>query len=108
MSDALVYSSAKGKVKKDTKTKKGKGYQKSTGPAKVRLEKKGMGGKQVTILFNLPFEESEAKLLMKDLQAKLACGASFKDGCIHFNGDMRDKVEEHFSSLGKKLVRSGG
>ena len=108
MSDELVYSSAKGKVKKESKNKKSKQYQKSNGPAKLRLEKKGRGGKQVTVLFNLPFEESEAKQLMKDLQSKLACGASFKDGCIYFNGDMRGKVEEFFASLGKKIVRSGG
>ncbi|MFK7826238.1 MAG: hypothetical protein AB8G05_18945 [Oligoflexales bacterium] len=108
MSDDLVYSSAKGKIKKGSKSTKSQKYQKSPGPTKIRLEKKGRGGKQVTILFNLPFEENEAKQLMKDLQAKLACGGSFKDASIHFSGDMRDKIEEIFKSLGKKIVRSGG
>ena len=108
MSDELVYSSTKGKVKKGSKDNRGQKYQKSSGPTKVRLEKKGRGGKQVTVLFNLPFEESEAKQLMKDLQAKLACGGSFKDGCIHFSGDMRDKIEEIFKTLDKKIIRSGG
>lgn len=108
MSDELVYSSNNAKVKQKTNSKKTGQYKKSQGPTKMRLEKKGRGGKQVTVLFNLPFEESEAKKLMQDLKTKLACGGSFKGGCIFFNGDMRDKIQSFFEELDQKIVRSGG
>lgn len=106
MNEKLVFSTEKGgKQKKD---KKGKSYEKSDGPCKMRLETKGRGGKAVTVLFNLPFSASEAKSLMKELQNKLGCGATFKEGRIEIRGDMRDKVAEHFKGNDLKIVRAGG
>lgn len=84
------------------------GYVKSAGPAKMRLETKGRGGKAVTLLFNLPFDEPQAVGLMKDLQASLGCGATFKDGAIELRGDLRDRIEAWFVKQGWKLVRAGG
>ena len=74
----------------------------------MRLETKGRGGKSVTVLFNLDFEESEAKALMKDMQTRLACGATFKEGRIEMRGDLRDRVEQYFDDKGMKVVRAGG
>lgn len=86
----------------------GTGYVKSAGPAKMRLETKGRGGKAVTVLFNLPLEEAEAVALMKELQTSLGCGATFKDGAIELRGDMRDRIEPWFAKKSLKLVRAGG
>jgi len=74
----------------------------------VRLETKGRGGKAVTVLFNLPFAEAEAVQMMKDLQASLGCGATFKHGQVELRGDMRDQVAAFFTRKGLKLVRAGG
>ncbi len=106
MSGRLVYSSDTGSHKKNDKGKKK--YEKSDGPTKMRLETKGRGGKSVTVLFNLPFEAAAAKKLMKDLQTRLGCGATFKEGRIEIRGDMRDKIEEYFATKKLKLVRAGG
>ncbi len=105
--DQLVYSSETGKVKKES-AKKGDRYQPSSGPCKLRLEKKGRGGKAVTVLFNLPFSEDEARTRMKALQGKLGCGASFKNGTIEFQGDVREKIQHYFTALGEKIVLAGG
>jgi translation initiation factor 1 len=107
MKDVLVYSSETGKVGKKP-AKKGSSHQPASGPCKMRLEKKGRGGKAVTVLFNLPFGEVEARSRMKALQSKLGCGASFKDGTIEFQGDVREKVQEFFVALGEKIVSAGG
>lgn len=106
MGDKPVYSTGSGDLRgRDPKTS---GYRKSAGPTKMRLETKGRGGKAVTVLFNLPFEEAEAIALMKDLQTGLGCGATFKDGEIELRGDMRDRIAPIFAKRGLKLVRAGG
>lgn len=109
MAEKLAYST-------ETKEKKPKGRssspspsgKKGEGPIKMRLETKGRGGKAVTVLFNLPYDKTEAKKLMKELQAMLACGGTYKDGVIEFRGDMRDRIEDIFAKKGLKVVRAGG
>lgn len=102
-----VYSTASGPYKEPTK-KKSDHYQKSSGPTKMRLETKGRGGKAVTVLFNLPFEETQARQLMKDLQAAAGCGATLKSGQIELQGDRREQVTAFFERQGWKLIRAGG
>ena len=106
MSGKLVYSTGGGKVKDGKKGKKS--FVKSEGPCKMRLEKKGRGGKTVTVLFNLPFEKSEAKSLMKEIQAKAGCGATLTQETIEFRGDMRDFIESFFTEKSMKIIRAGG
>ena len=93
-SSDLVFSTdssvSQGKKKSSNRPK----YQAASGPCRVRLEKKGRGGKQVTVLYNLPFEKSEAKALMKRLQKQFACGATFKDGIICLSGDFSEEVRK--------------
>ena len=105
MSDRLVFSTESGSHKKNKKKKQ---YERGEGPTKMRLETKGRGGKSVTVLFNLDFEEAEAKKLMKDLQARLACGATFKEGRIEMRGDLRDRIEDYFKMKKIPLKRAGG
>ncbi len=105
MSDRLVYSSSSGSHKKD---KPNKGYEPAAGPTKMRLETKGRGGRAVTVLWNLPFTEAEIKTIMKDIQAKKACGATFKDGRAEFQGDVKEAAAQYFAEKGWKLVLAGG
>lgn len=84
------------------------GFRQGDGPIKVRLEKKGRGGKTVTVLFNLPMPEPEAKRLMKRLQALLACGGSLKDSTIELRGDVAERVLQLLKDQGQSAVRAGG
>ncbi|RZA23638.1 MAG: hypothetical protein EOP10_12175 [Proteobacteria bacterium] len=104
MSGRLVYSTDSGSSKKD---KKASTHGPATGPTKMRLETKGRGGKAVTVLWNLPFNEIAIKEIMKAVQAKKACGATFKEGRIEFQGDVKDAVVSYFSEKGLKLVQAG-
>ena len=74
----------------------------------MRLESKGRGGKQVTVLFNLPFNTEDAKQIMKTLQVQLGTGGSLKDGSIEFRGDVRSRIEEYFTKNNLKIIRAGG
>lgn len=86
----LVFSTEK-KIERKKNQKKTT-YTPSKGPIKIRLEKKGRGGKTVTVLYNLSFSEEKAKVLMKALQTQCACGATFKNSVIELSGDNREKV----------------
>jgi translation initiation factor 1 len=100
-SDRLVYSSDKGSLRKEKKTST---YNPSSGPCKMRLETKGRGGKTVTVLWNFPWSEDEVRALMKDLQNRAACGATFKDGRIELQGDVRTRVQAYFQEKSLKLL----
>lgn len=107
MSDSrLVYSTETGSHKKEKST--ASDWQKSAGPAKMRLETNGRGGKAVTVLFNLPLEESEAKDLLKAMQSAFGCGGAMKDMTLELRGDVRPKVEAFFAKRNIKIIRAGG
>lgn len=109
MTSKPVYSTRDGaKNRRDDKAPKKARYQPGEGPTKMRLERKGRGGKEVTILHNLPFSEDEAKDLKKDLAARLGTGATFKNSTIEVRGDVRDRIESFFQEKGWKIVRAGG
>lgn len=73
----------------------------------MRLETKGRGGKSVTVLWNFPFEETQIRDLMRTVQNKKACGASYKDGRVEFQGDLREDLKKFFTEQGWKLQQAG-
>jgi translation initiation factor 1 len=107
MSDSrLVYSTDSGSHKKEKSPTSS--WVKSTGPAKMRLETNGRGGKVVTVLFQLPMEESEARELLKSMQSGFGCGGAMKDSSLELRGDVRTKVEAFFAKKNLKIIRAGG
>ena len=107
MSDEhLAYSTAtKQSDKKSGKKSKNASHGQllGEGPIKIRYERKGRGGKQATLLTDLPMNKADAKQLMRALQQELACGASLKDGVIVLLGDHREALEDYFYQ-GKRLL----
>ena len=104
MTGKLMYSTEKGSMRKEAQVKPS--TKTAAGPAKMRLEQKC--GKKLTILFNLPMSDEQARDHMKKLQRLCACGATFKGGMIELHGDMREIVERYFTEHGIKLKRAGG
>ena len=74
----------------------------------MRLETGGRGGKSVTVIFNLPLEESEAKEVLKAMQGAFGCGGALKESTLELRGDVRLKVEGFFAKKNLKIVRAGG
>lgn len=75
---------------------------------RVRLEKKGRGGKTVTVVYELPDNASYFKKLTKKLKNKCGTGGSFKGDSIEIQGDRRDDVVGELKKEGFQVKISGG
>src|SRR3989338_3424671 len=62
--------------------------------AKIRLEKKGRGGKAVSVIFNLPHNPDYFTDLSKKLKSQCGSGGTFKDDQIEIQGDHREKLRQ--------------
>ena len=76
--------------------------------AHIRREKKGRGGKTVTVIMNLQLTPEDAKNLSKQLKQACGAGGAVKDETIEIQGDNRDKIAETLQQLGYKTKFVGG
>ena len=76
--------------------------------ATVRLDRKGRGGKSVTVIEGLQIPQKEREALLKRLKAKLGTGGTVKDTCLELQGDHRDALMAALEKLGYPTKRSGG
>jgi len=74
----------------------------------VRLDRKGRGGKQVTVIEGLPISVREAEALLRRLKAKLGTGGTMNSGTLEIQGDHCDAVIGELTGIGYKPKRSGG
>lgn len=71
----------------------------------VRIDRKGRGGKQVTLVDGFVGREEDLAALGKTLKVRCGVGGSASDGQILIQGDQRDKVTDILLSLGYKAKR---
>ena len=62
--------------------------------AKLRMEKKGRGGKTVTVLFDLPHNEAFLKALCQDLKKTCGTGGAVAGNAIELQGEQRERVRD--------------
>jgi translation initiation factor 1 len=74
----------------------------------VRLDRKGRGGKSVTVIEGLQIPLKEREALLKQLKAKLGTGGTVREGCLEIQGDHRDTLVAELEKLGYLAKRSGG
>ena len=67
---------------------------------RVMVERKGQGGKTVTIIKGFKGKIEDLKKLEKMLKTKSGVGGSSKDGDIILQGDIKDKVIYILKGLG--------
>lgn len=60
--------------------------------AKLRVEKKGRGGKTVTVVYDLPANTEFLKTLAGELKRACGAGGSATDTTVEIQGDLRDRV----------------
>jgi translation initiation factor 1 (eIF-1/SUI1) len=104
----LVYSTSGGRQDQHKNEDLAGKWQVLSGPTKMRLETASRGGKSVTVLFNLPLTEDEAKALLKVMQSQFGCGGTLKTNSLELRGDVRNKVEVFFAQKNMKIIRAGG
>lgn len=68
--------------------------------AKLRMEKKGRGGKTVTVVYGLPQNSEFLKELSQELKRACGTGGAVVDGGIELQGDLRERVREVLQERG--------
>src|SRR5687767_9525588 len=68
--------------------------------AKLRMERKGRGGKTVTVVDGLPRNAAFLKELCHDLKRAAGCGGAVQDGAVELQGDLRDRAREILARRG--------
>ena len=102
----LVYSTESGRIRSDSETHQ------STNPndsvCRVRRETKGRGGKEATIIWDVPGGEAELKSLGKAIKQRLGTGGSAKDGQIVIQGDHVETILAFLKDKGFQAKKAGG
>ena len=73
----------------------------------VQREKKGRGGKEVTIIKNVPGGKSDWMFLIRKLKTLLATGGNVKGDSLVLQGDHTKEVIGVLKSMDFKVIRSG-
>src|SRR6187549_1622009 len=68
--------------------------------AKLRMEKKGRGGKSVTVIDNLPRNDAFLKELAAALKRECGTGGAVTESGIELQGELRDRVRVILQRLG--------
>jgi translation initiation factor 1 len=68
--------------------------------AKLRMEKKGRGGKTVTVVYDLPRNTAWLKELVAELKRACGTGGAVADNTIELQGDLRDRVRAWLQQRG--------
>ena len=90
------------------KTKKNSNTIKRDGIVRLRIERKGRGGKSVTLVEGLPEDEILLKDLAKELKRVCGSGGSVKKGVIEIQGDVRDTALKILKDKGYIVKKAGG
>lgn len=111
----VVYSTADDdfEVKAPTEQRGGTAVPKSAPPheqtIRIQREKKGRGGKQVTVLRDFQLTEKDLMKLGKLLKKACGSGGTVKEGgIIEIQGDHRDKIAEVLQKQEYKTKFVGG
>ena len=74
----------------------------------IRLERKGRGGKTVTVVECMVMNQNSKLAFLKQLKSKLGTGGTIRDGCFEFQGDHCSRLISELRKLGYNPKRSGG
>lgn len=79
------------------------------GPARavVRMERKGRGGKEVTVVEQLGLKPAELEAWLKALKNALGCGGAVEGEALVLQGDQRKRVPGILAARGVRKVISG-
>jgi translation initiation factor 1 len=79
------------------------------GPARavVRMERKGRGGKEVTVVEQLGLPAAELEKWLKALKGGLGCGGTVEDDTLVLQGDQRERLPSLLEARGVRRVTVG-
>jgi len=79
------------------------------GPARavVRMERKGRGGKEATVIEKLDLPATHLEKWCKELKQALGCGGTVEGNTIVLQGDLRPRVAAALTAKGVQKVTLG-
>jgi translation initiation factor 1 len=79
------------------------------GPARavVRMERKGRGGKEVTVVEQLGLPPPEREVWLKALKGALGCGGAVEEETLVLQGDHRERLPALLEARGVRRVIVG-
>lgn len=77
-------------------------------PVRVGRERKGRGGKTVSVITGVMSREAGQQALLKLLKNKLGTGGALEEGNLIIQGDHRERIVELLNELGYKAKVAGG
>ncbi len=77
-------------------------------PVIVAIERKGRGGKTVSIVTGVASPPAGKAALLKQLKRQLGTGGTIKADTLEIQGDRRDEIVAILIELGFKAKKSGG
>ncbi len=79
------------------------------GPARavVRMERKGRGGKEVTVVEQLGLPAKQLDVWLKALKQSLGCGGTVDGDTLVLQGDQRDRLPALLEARGVRKVTVG-
>lgn len=79
------------------------------GPARavVRYERKGHGGKEVTVVEQLGLPARELERWLKEAKTSLGCGGRIEDGALVLQGDQRERLRRFLEARGVRRISVG-
>jgi translation initiation factor 1 len=72
--------------------------------AAVRLERKGRGGKEVTLVEGLGLPAEELSRWLSDCKQALGCGGAVEGDALALQGDQRERVRAFLAARGVKKI----
>lgn len=75
---------------------------------RVALERKGRGGKSVSVITGVVAAPAELEALCKTLKNRLGAGGAVKGAVIEIQGDQRDKIVALLQEMGYQAKKAGG
>ena len=71
--------------------------------AKLRMEKKGRGGKTVTVVYGLPQNSTFLRELTQELKRACGTGGTAVEDGVELQGDLRERVREVLEKKGYQV-----
>lgn len=78
------------------------------GFVRILREKKGRGGKTVTVVHGLPGNARDLDALLKDLKHLCGAGGTRDGAVLEIQGDHRERLESRLTALGHRVKLAGG
>jgi translation initiation factor 1 len=74
----------------------------------IRLERKGRGGKSLTLIEGLQISGKDRETFLKQLKARLGTGGALRNDVLEIQGNHRDLIMALLQDMGYNPKRAGG